>query len=111
VSGLALVCHFIFNSYDNKIVVICEFSDLSSVYPEQQLFKSLLSGLPFQSQSHHEKHYSENLLLRLRDGRRHDERMDGILNEIDKLSDSKPDVLEYFAVSVVLDYYLFCLRE
>ncbi|XP_054167329.1 integrator complex subunit 1-like [Oppia nitens] len=85
--------------------------DLSIAFPEQMLFKSLLSGLPFQSQSLIEKQISENILIRLRESKGNVERMNQVLNDLDKLSDSKPDVLEYFVDDLRQLYFDAFTRE
>ena len=66
------------------------------------VFKSILSGLPFQTQSSIEKQLSENIVMRLRQSKSNAEQMNTVLNDLDKITDSKPEIIEYFVVNVFL---------
>ena len=73
-------------------------SDLSTFYPEQMLFKSILSGIPFQTQTSIDRQLSENIMQRLRASKSNDEQMAFVLNDLDRITDSKPEILDYFVV-------------
>jgi hypothetical protein len=80
-----------------NLFILCR--ELSFAYPEQILFKSLLSGLPFQSQSSLQQQLPQNILIRLRQSKGNGESLNTVLIDLDKISESKPEILEYFVVN------------
>lgn len=78
------------------------YRELSSEYPEQILFKSILSGIPFQTQSLIQQQLPQNILLRLRECKGSGELINNVLNDLDKISESKPEILEYFVVKKLI---------